>query len=126
MPKSFAFWRNVSIWMRLVSVGDRLVDVDGRGVVVLGGDRQIGAPHGPASQAQAFEGLRAGHLVHEVQVDVDEVGRPVGALDHNVVVPHLFRQRPAHGYTLPSRVVPGGAPPSRHSTLHGCARLSET
>ena len=62
-------------------VGDRLVDVDRRGVVVLGRDREIGAAHRASLGAEAVEGLRAGDLVHEVQVDVDEVGRAVLALD---------------------------------------------
>ena len=75
-------------------VGDRLVDVDRRHVVVLGGDRQIGPVHRPAGQPQSVEGLRAGHLVDEVQVDVDQVRLPRGTLagagDDDVVAPHLL------------------------------------
>ena len=55
-------------------VGDRLVDVDRRHVVVLGGDREIGSAHRAAGEPQTVEGLRAGDLVDEVQIDVDEVG----------------------------------------------------
>ena len=44
--------RSVSICVRLVEVGDRLVDVQRRGVVVLGGDRQVGAAHRAAGSAR--------------------------------------------------------------------------
>ena len=51
------------------------VDAGGRrDVVVLGRDRQVGPAHRAAGQPQAVEGLRAGDLVHEVQVDVEQVG----------------------------------------------------
>ncbi len=55
-------------------VGDRLVDVGRRNVVVLGGDRQLGTPDAPASQTQPLEGLRAGDLVDEVEIDVQQIG----------------------------------------------------
>ena len=60
--------------------GDRLVDVPGRGVVVLGGDGEVGAAHGAPGESESVEGLRAGHLVDEVQVDVDKVRRTVFTL----------------------------------------------
>ena len=74
-------------------VGDRLVDVERRGVVVLGRDRQVEAAHRATLGAEAVERLRARDLVDEVQVDVDEVGLAVLALDHEVVVPDLLGQR---------------------------------
>jgi hypothetical protein len=46
----------------------------GRHVVVGGGDGPVGPAHGAAGESQAVEGLRAGDLVDEVQVDVDQVG----------------------------------------------------
>ena len=55
-------------------VGDRLVPVEGRDVVVLGGEGEVGTAYGPAGEAQAVEGLGAGHLVDEVEVDVEQVG----------------------------------------------------
>ena len=48
--------------------------VVGRGVVVLGGQREIGTVHRAAGQPKAVERLRARHLVHEVHVDVQQVG----------------------------------------------------
>src|SRR5712664_3226207 len=45
----------------------------------------------PAGHAQALEGLRAGHLVHEVTVDVDHAGAVVLAMD-DVGIPDLLEQ----------------------------------
>ncbi len=78
-------------------VRDRLVDVEGRGVVVLGGDGEVEAPHLPAVLAEAVEGLRAGHLVQQVQIDEEEVGLALGAPD-DVVVPDLLRECPTHRF----------------------------
>ena len=75
-------------------IHDRLVDVDGRHIVVFGRDRQVRAAHGTTGEPQPVEGLRAGHLVNQMQVDVDEVGLTCPALsgsgNDDVVVPHLF------------------------------------
>ena len=65
----------------------------GRHVVVLGGKRQVGPPHRPVGQSQAVKSLRAGDFVHQMQIDVDQVGFSVAARRHNVVVPNLFGQR---------------------------------
>ena len=50
----------------------------------------------PAGHAQAFEGLRAGHLVHEVTVDVEHAGAVVLAID-DVAVPDLLEQGARRG-----------------------------
>ncbi len=71
-------------------VGDRPVDADGRSVVVLRRDREVRAADRASGQPEPVEGLRAGDLVHEVEVDVDEVGRAVLALDDEVVAPDLL------------------------------------
>ena len=47
-----------------------------------------GCAHLAAAQAQAFEGLRAGHFVDEVAVDVEQAGAVVLAVD-DVVVANL-------------------------------------
>ena len=73
-------------------VGDRLVDVGGRDVVVRRGHREIGAAHGAPGEAQPVEGLRRGHLVHQVQVDEEEVGFALGRVD-DVRVPDLLAER---------------------------------
>ena len=54
-------------------IGDRLVDVRRRDVVVLGGDGEVGSAHVPTCQSQPVEGLRTRDFVDEVEVDVDQV-----------------------------------------------------
>jgi len=77
-------------------VRDRQVDVQRRGVVVLGGDREVGPPHPPAGEAESLECLRARHLVDEVQVDVQQIRLPAGSAAHDMLLPHLLRQCAAH------------------------------
>ncbi len=67
----------------------------GRHVVVLGGQRQIGPADRAAGLPQALERLRAGHLVHQVQVDVQQVGLTLRGV-HDVCVPDLFGERLPH------------------------------
>ncbi|CAB4907709.1 unannotated protein [freshwater metagenome] len=73
-------------------IGNALIDVERGGVVVFGGDGEIGATHRTTGLAQSVERLRARDLVHQVQVDVNQVGRAVSALGHEVVVPNLLGQ----------------------------------
>ena len=54
-------------------IGDGELDVDGRDVVVLGRDGEVGAAQRPPGQPEAVEGLRAGHFVQQVEVDVEQV-----------------------------------------------------
>ena len=71
-------------------IGDQQVDRPvGRDVVILGRQGEIGPAHRAAGQPQALEGLRAGHLVHQVQVDVQQVGLTLRGV-HDVCVPDLF------------------------------------
>jgi hypothetical protein len=78
-------------------IGDRLVDVDRRHVVVLGGDGQVRSPDAAACEPQPVERLRTGHFMNEVQVDIDHVGFPgcagAAAGGDDVVVPYLLRHR---------------------------------
>ena len=80
---------------------DRVGDRPGRrgDVVVLGRQREVGAAHRTAGEAQPVEGLRARHLVEEVEVDVEQV-RLALTTTHDVCVPHLLCQGPAHGQHL--------------------------
>ena len=50
----------------------------GRHVVIGHGDCLVGAAHGAARHPQPFKGLRAGHFVDEVTVDVQKAGTIVG------------------------------------------------
>ena len=91
MPNSAVFSRSTCDLAGGDRVGDRLVDVGRRDVVVLGRDRQLGAPHRAPRQPQPVERLRAGDLVDEVQVDVEEV-RLAWRRAHEVAIPHLLRE----------------------------------
>src|SRR5690606_37203607 len=73
----------------------------GRGVVVLGGDRQVGATHRAPREPEPLEGLRARDLVHEVQVDEEQVGSAVLAAAHEVRLPDLFCQSASHDGPVP-------------------------
>ena len=55
-------------------------------------------PDPPAGETQSVEGLGAGDLVDEVQVDEEQVGLAGGG-SNDVVVPHLLAQGSgvAHG-----------------------------
>ncbi len=79
-------------------ISDRLIDVLGRDVVVLGRNGELGAAHRASGESQAVEGLRARDFVDEVEVDVDEVGFAVTRLDE-VALPHFFRQCLSHGFS---------------------------
>ncbi len=74
------------------------LDALGGDVVVLGGQVQVRAAQLTAGQAQSVEGLRGGHLVQELQVNVEEIGFAVLALRDNMVVPHLLGQRQLLGH----------------------------
>ena len=78
-------------------VRDRLVDVEGRGVVVLGRDGEVEAAHLAAVLTEPVEGLGAGHLVQQVQIDEEEVGLALCAPD-DMVVPDLLRECPTHRF----------------------------
>ena len=59
--------------------GDGVENVEalGRGgghVVIDGAEGEIGTAHLAAGQAQALEGLGRGHLMHQVQIDVEKSG----------------------------------------------------
>ena len=84
-------------------VGDAVVAAlpAGGGRVVVGrGHHRTHAPHLAAGQAQALVGLRAGHLVHQVPVDVEDGGAVFLGVD-DVVVPDFVVQRAGgHGRGL--------------------------
>ena len=86
MPKSVAFVRQRLDLDAAFLVLDAVLAVGrGRHVVVDHGERLFRMPHLAAGHAQAFEGLRAGHLVDEVAVDIEQAGAVVLAVDDMVV-----------------------------------------
>ena len=77
-------------------IGDRQTAVAGWHVVVGGGDGLFRPADATPGQAQTFERLRAGHLVDEVQIDVqDRLSTCFG--ENDVFVPDFFKQRAEHG-----------------------------
>ena len=73
-------------------VDDRQRPIGGRNVVIGRGDGQFGSSHAAASEAEALERLRAGHLVDKLPVDVeDRLPSLVGVDD--VIVPDFFKER---------------------------------
>ena len=76
-------------------VGDRAIDVQGGGVVVLGGQGQVRPADRTARLAEAVERLRTRHLVDEVEVDEEQIRLALRRAD-DVVVPYLFAECPAH------------------------------
>ncbi len=62
--------------------------VVGRRAVVRGGDGALRVAHGQAAASKTFEGLWAGDLVDELEVDSEDRGSP-GLLEDDVVVPDL-------------------------------------
>ena len=68
----------------------------GRDVVVHGREREVWTPDRAALRADAVERLGRGHLVDEMQVDVEQVRLALGPADH-VLVPDLLDDRPGPG-----------------------------
>ena len=95
MPNSAALRRSVSTWVRDTGSAIGRSMFKRGGVVILGGQGQVRPAHRTARLAEAVERLRTGHLVHEVQVDEEQIRLALGGAD-DVVVPYLFAQCLAH------------------------------
>ena len=59
------------------------------------GDGEFGTADRPTVHPEAVERLRAGDLVHEVEIDVEEIGLAVGTV-HHVAFPDLLGERLRH------------------------------
>jgi len=77
-------------------VRDRLLDVNRGSVVILGGDREIGAAHLASCHPQTLECLRTGYFMAQLQIDVEQV-RLARSSAHDVVIPDLLAQSSSHG-----------------------------
>src|SRR5664279_4377834 len=101
MPKSLAFCAMTAICSVDSRIGIGQIAVGGRHVVVDHGQRLVGRVHLAARRAQALEGLRARHLVHQMAVDIDQAGS-IRRLVHQMVVPDLVVEgtRFCHRLTL--------------------------
>ncbi len=85
-------------------VGDRLEDVERRGVVILSRQCQIRTAHLTPSKPEALKCLRARDLVHEMQIDVEQV-RFTFCCTYDVRVPDFLAQGFPHSHTFQSRHV---------------------
>ena len=74
-------------------IGDRQAAVGGRHVVVGGGHGPLRPPHLAAGKPQPLEGLGAGHLVDQVQIDVQDRLLALLGMD-DVIVPDFLEHRP--------------------------------
>ena len=90
MPNSAVFSRSTSTWRAEIgsAIGWSMSAVGTlwSSVAMVSSGRRTRA----ARQAQAVERLRAGDLVDEVEVDVEQVGF-AGRRAHDVALPHLLR-----------------------------------
>ena len=77
-------------------VGDLLIPVGGRHVVVWHGERRIRTAHLAAIDPKALEGLRARDLMHQMAVDIDKVRVTRERVDQ-MRVPDLVKQRSGPG-----------------------------
>ena len=103
-------------------IRERLVERRGRHVVVHRGDGEVGPADLATVEPQAVERLRRGHLVDEVEIDIEEVWLALSSA-HDMAFPHLVRQGlgsavGAHGLILP-RLLACFSPSSPVEVLQG-------
>jgi hypothetical protein len=67
--------------------------------VIFGGKGQIGASNRAAGQSQPVERLGAGHLVQQMEVDVEKI-RLTLCSTHQVRIPNLLGQSACHDELL--------------------------
>ena len=96
-PNSAQFLRSVSSWARetgsAIGLSMSRVGVLWSSVAMVRSRRRTLRP----ACRRPVEGLRAGHLVQQVQIDEEEVGLALGAPD-DMVVPDLLRECPTHRF----------------------------
>jgi hypothetical protein len=73
-------------------VGDRQQPAGGRHVVIDRGERAIGPPYPPPGRVQPAEGLRRGHFVHQMEVDVEQ-RLTIVELAHDMCIPQTIQER---------------------------------
>ena len=72
-------------------IGNASGTISCRDVVVGDGEGAVRRANAPASIAQTFESLRAGHLVNKVPVDVNQAGTVVLAM-HDMGIPDFVKK----------------------------------
>ncbi len=104
MPKSLAVLPQGIDLLLGDLIGDRQRAAGGRHVVVDGGHGPLGPPDLPAGEPQRFEGLGAGHLMDELQVDVQDRLLAFFGM-HDVMVPYLLEHCPGIGSHIQAEVL---------------------
>ena len=95
-------------------IGIGRLAVSGRNVVVDHAERFVRRPHGSPGEPQTLEGLRAGDLMHEMAVNVDETGA-VRLLIDQMSFPDLVVERARHCYSAALSMGPASSPAPRWS-----------
>jgi len=96
-PEEFHVLGQVGDLRLALGVGIFQPPVGGRHVVIDHAERLLRRAHLAAGKPQALEGLRAGHLMHQVPVDIDQAGA-VRLLVDQMVVPDLVVERARLGH----------------------------
>ena len=78
-------------------IGIGLGAIGGRDVVVDDGQRLLRRAHLAPGLTQALEGLRRGHLVDEMAVDIEQAGAVIGFVNQ-MIVPDFVVQRGRFGH----------------------------
>ncbi len=91
-PEQLGVLGQVSDLRRALGIGIFLPAIGRRHVVIDHAQRLVRRMHFAAGKPQAFEGLRACHLMHEVPVDIDEAGA-VRLFVDEVIVPDFVVER---------------------------------
>jgi hypothetical protein len=63
-----------------------------RDVVIDGGNAAVWAANFAAGESQSFEGLRRGHFVQQLEIDIEQ-GRFALGLGDDVLLPYFFEER---------------------------------
>lgn len=61
--------------------------------MVLGREMQLGVAHLAAGQTQAIKSLRAGNLMQELEVNIDQVRGAIFTWGYHVIAPYFLCQR---------------------------------
>ena len=84
---------------RQLRIVDAFGAVGGRHVMVDHGQRLLRRAHPAPRHAQPLEGLRAGHLMHQMPIDIEQAGA-VGRLMHQMGVPDLVVEGAGLGHSV--------------------------
>ncbi len=85
-------------------LGYRQMLVDGRYVVVGGGNGLVGPEYGQIAGAEPVKSLRTGNLVNKMAIDIDHLLAAIHRA-HGMGVPYFVEKRFAHnGFSIKQRL----------------------